>query len=178
MHAIKWLYPAYDYSWLLEEVQDNLPKELDFELEAANSARCRANFASSTYGAMPGCALRPQWQPPCQPVPILRSRYGKSVHVPAIHSGICSKRVLTMEYMEGLKVTDVEGIRALGFAPHAVARLVSEAFNEMIFRFGDVHCDPHEANMMVRKDGQGRMQLVLLDHGLYRCAGRGEGGTW
>jgi predicted unusual protein kinase regulating ubiquinone biosynthesis (AarF/ABC1/UbiB family) len=31
-----------------------------------------------------------------------------------------------------------------------------------------VHCDPHFANMMVRKDSKGRPQLVLLDHGLYK----------
>jgi predicted unusual protein kinase regulating ubiquinone biosynthesis (AarF/ABC1/UbiB family) len=48
-----------------------------------------------------------------------------------------------------------------------VAHLVSQTFNEMIFRYGFVHCDPHAGNLLVRmKDG--RPQLVLLDHGLYR----------
>ena len=51
-----------------------------------------------------------------------------------------------------------------------VAWLVSSVFNEMIFSFGDVHCDPHPANMLLRKGPDGGMQLVLLDHGLYRCA--------
>lgn len=49
-----------------------------------------------------------------------------------------------------------------------VAWLVSSVFNEMIFSFGDVHCDPHAANMILRKAPGGGMQLVLLDHGLYR----------
>lgn len=49
--------------------------------------------------------------------------------------------------------------------------MVSSVFNEMIFTFGDVHCDPHPANMLLRKAPQGGgMQLVLLDHGLYRCS--------
>lgn len=50
-----------------------------------------------------------------------------------------------------------------------MAWLVSSVFNEMIFSFGDVHCDPHPANMLLRKGPHGNMQLVLLDHGLYRC---------
>ena len=74
-----------------------------------------------------------------------------------------------MEFVDGVKLTDVESIRGLGFTPHSVAKLVAECFNEMIFKFGDVHCDPHVANLMVRKDKHGQMQLVLLDHGLYRC---------
>lgn len=48
-----------------------------------------------------------------------------------------------MEYVDGVMVTDVAGIQALGFKLSAVARLVAEAFSEMIFHFGDVHCDPH-----------------------------------
>jgi aarF domain-containing kinase len=51
----------------------------------------------------------------------------------------------------GVKVTDLEGLRSVGAHPADVARLVSETFNEMIFVFGDVHADPHPANMMVRR---------------------------
>lgn len=39
---------------------------------------------------------------------------------------------------------------------------------EMIFIHGDVHCDPHAANMLVRPLPGGDWRLVLLDHGLYR----------
>ncbi|XP_072997673.1 putative ABC1 protein At2g40090 isoform X2 [Typha latifolia] len=53
---------------------------------------------------------------------------------------------------------------------------VSEAFAEMTFKHGFVHCDPHAANMMVRPLpsnkwnilGRKRPQLILLDHGLYK----------
>jgi aarF domain-containing kinase len=87
-------------------------------------------------------------------------------------------------------VTDLEGLKRLGAPPSDVAALISEAFSEMIFTFGDVHCDPHAANLLVRRtpDGgcapptgggwqgggcggaapRGKWQLVLLDHGLYR----------
>ena len=59
----------------------------------------------------------------------------------------------------------------MGFKPEKVAELVSRTFNEMIFIHGDVHCDPHAANLFLRKDeATGQLQLVLLDHGLYRQA--------
>ena len=57
----------------------------------------------------------------------------------------------------------------MGFKPEKVAELVSRTFNEMIFIHGDVHCDPHAANLFLRQDeATGQLQLVLLDHGLYR----------
>ena len=60
-------------------------------------------------------------------------------------------------------------IQELGFKPEKVAELVSRTFNEMVFIHGDVHCDPHAANLFLRKNpANGQMQLVLLDHGLYR----------
>lgn len=60
-------------------------------------------------------------------------------------------------------------IEEMGFKPEKVAELVSRTFNEMIFIHGDVHCDPHAANLFLRKDEvTGQLQLVLLDHGLYR----------
>jgi aarF domain-containing kinase len=49
-----------------------------------------------------------------------------------------------------------------------VARLVAKTFAEMIFIHGDVHCDPHAANLLVRRSKDGLPELVLLDHGLYR----------
>jgi predicted unusual protein kinase regulating ubiquinone biosynthesis (AarF/ABC1/UbiB family) len=60
-------------------------------------------------------------------------------------------------------------IQELGFKPEKVAELVSRTFNEMVFIHGDVHCDPHAANLFLRKNPvNGQLQLVLLDHGLYR----------
>ena len=46
MRAVKWAVPEHDYSWLVDEVNINLPRELDFGAEADNADRCRANFAS------------------------------------------------------------------------------------------------------------------------------------
>ena len=58
-------------------------------------------------------------------------------------------------------------LQEVGLRPQAIAQLVSQTFNEMIFMHGYVHCDPHAANLFVRVH-KGRPQLILLDHGLYR----------
>lgn len=91
-----------------------------------------------------------------------------------------TKRVLVMEFMEGVYIDDVAAIRRLGLDPAEVAHIVSEAFNDQIFRHGFVHCDPHAGNLLVRPAARGRSwaewlrgrappaEVVLLDHGLYR----------
>jgi predicted unusual protein kinase regulating ubiquinone biosynthesis (AarF/ABC1/UbiB family) len=69
-----------------------------------------------------------------------------------------------MEYIgDAVGVSDIAAVRRLGFKPSSLARLISETFNEMIFTHGHVHCDPHAANMLVRKDKVG---VVLAGRGV------------
>lgn len=89
------------------------------------------------------------------------------VHIPEVLPQLSSQRVLTMEFIDGVSVTDSAGLQRLAANPGKLSSLISETFNEMIFIHGDVHCDPHAANMLVRKVN-GHTQLVLLDHGLYK----------
>ena len=51
-----------------------------------------------------------------------------------------------------------------------VAKLISSVFNAQIFGPGFVHCDPHEANVLLREhpSKKGKPQIVLVDHGLYK----------
>lgn len=97
------------------------------------------------------------------------------VHVPVILSHFTSKRVLTMELIENAAdVCDVAALQHMGVRPDAVAKLVqpytavgirghdvwtiayllcggqvSQTFADMIYTHGFVHCDPHEANLLV-----------------------------
>lgn len=123
------------------------PRELDFRMEAENAREC---------GRMMKRSRR------------LRGR----VTVPDINNDKTSARVLTMEFIEsGVEIADIKGLEKLGCSPKRLAHLISLAFNEMIFRYGNVHADPHPANMLVRPAPPGSpmsWQLVLLDHGLYR----------
>nr|QKY15035.1 ABC1-like protein (ABC1) [Polytomella parva] len=142
------LFPDFDYDWLVQQIKDTVPKELDFQHEAENAEICRRNLKSK------------------------KSTVGSSVHVPEVYHDLSSEHILTMEFVDGVGVTDRAALTALGAEPAAVARLVSRTFSEMIFAHGYVHCDPHAANMFVRRDPDPKkpnaVQLVLLDHGLYK----------
>ena len=85
-----------------------------------------------------------------------------------MHREYSSARVLTMDFEEGSTLADARTIRGLGLEPRGVVRLLSEVFAEMVFCQGFVHCDPHPGNVLIRRRGARGMQLVLLDHGLYR----------
>ncbi|XP_021732460.1 putative ABC1 protein At2g40090 [Chenopodium quinoa] len=146
------LFPNFDYRWLVAEVRESLPKELDFLVEAQNSQKCLHNFQK------------------------LSPHISDSIYVPLVYWNMSTKKLLTMEYIDGVQIDDVKGIRKMGILPYDVSRLISEAFAEMIYKHGFVHCDPHAANLIVRPLPSGKRnilgkrkpQLVLLDHGLYK----------
>lgn len=152
VNTLHWLFPSFDYRWLVAEVRESLPKELDFLVEARNSERCLHNFQK------------------------LSPHIADRIYVPLVYWNLSTSKLLTMEFMDGVRVDDVKGIRNMGIRPYDVSKLVSEAFAEMIFKHGFVHCDPHAANLLVRPLPSGkrsilgtrRPQLVLLDHGLYK----------
>jgi ubiquinone biosynthesis protein len=83
------------------------------------------------------------------------------VSVPAVVRECSTTRLLTMEFMDGVKVSDLEGLAALGVDRRAVAERIVGAYCKMLFREGVFHADPHPGNILVRADGG----IVLLDFG-------------
>jgi len=143
VYLIKFLFPSYDYSWLVREIKINLPNEANFLLELQNAQRCQANLNSPS------------------------SRVKGRVTVPEMYPELSTSRILSMEFVEGVFITDVPELKKRKVDLGKLAQLVSLTFNEMIFFFGKVHCDPHAANLIVRHRN-GKEELVLLDHGLYQ----------
>lgn len=91
------------------------------------------------------------------------------VHIPSFHPDLCCKRVLTMEFVSGVKISDIEQLKAEGVNFAELSDMLVSTFAKMIFETGHVHCDPHPGNILVRRDPKGnRPQIVLLDHGFYR----------
>ncbi|CAA3014192.1 ABC1 At2g40090 [Olea europaea subsp. europaea] len=146
------LFPSFDYRWLIDEIQESLPKELNFLFEAKNSVKCMDNFQ--------------RFSP----------HIAEYVYAPKVHWNLSTSKLLVMEFIDGPQVNDLKTIQKLGIQPNDVAKLLSQAFAEMMFKHGFVHCDPHAANVLVRPLPSGRRgifgkkkpQLILLDHGLYK----------
>eukprot|EP00475_Leptophrys_vorax_P013889 TRINITY_DN20236_c0_g1_i1.p1 TRINITY_DN20236_c0_g1~~TRINITY_DN20236_c0_g1_i1.p1 ORF type:complete len:354 (-),score=86.56 TRINITY_DN20236_c0_g1_i1:132-1073(-) len=93
----------------------------------------------------------------------------KYCYVPKVHWEFSTKRVLTCEWIEGVKFGKKEVMQGAGFGVRSVMQKVVEVFSDQIFRAGFIHCDPHPGNMLIRKhpEKKAEFQLVLLDHGLY-----------
>jgi len=87
------------------------------------------------------------------------------VVVPAVVEELTTDRLLVMGYMEGVKITDREGLERAGLDPRGVAELLNDAYAEQLFYHGVLHADPHPGNLLVQPGGDGP-RLVLLDHGL------------
>lgn len=124
---------SFDMRLVIRELSKYLPRELDFEHEAKNSEHIRANL--SVRG---------------------------DVIVPEVLREYTTKKLLVMEYVPGIKVTDVEALKAAGIDKHQVAHLLSEVYCHQILIDGFFHADPHPGNILV----QPGPKLVLLDFGL------------
>jgi aarF domain-containing kinase len=134
--VLKWLAMLerdFDYRILMREALKYLPMELDFVHEADNAETVRRNFA-----------------------------HHPEVVVPEIYREFSTRRVLTMELIEGIKVTDVAALEAAGIDKHKVAQMLIENFCEQVLRDGFFHADPHPGNILV----QPGPKIVLLDFGL------------
>ena len=123
---------SMDYRFVAEEMRKHIPLELDFINEGRNNERIAEDF-----------------------------KYVDDIVVPDIYWEYSSRRVLTMEYIDGVKITDYEGVRRLGVDPSDVAKILVFAFAEMIVKNGFFHADPHPGNLMVLAGPK----LVLIDFG-------------
>jgi ubiquinone biosynthesis protein len=127
------LEPRFDLRLLLIEVEKYIPLELDFVNEADNARKFAANFDNDPAVIVP------------IPVPEL-----------------CCRTVLTMNFIEGIKISDLRALEAAGIDKHEVAELLTRTYIWQILVHGFFHGDPHPGNLLVRPGPQ----LVLLDLGL------------
>jgi len=92
------------------------------------------------------------------------SAYADNPHVrfPQPHSDLCTARVLTMDYLDGIKVTETARLKSAGVDLKEIAKNGAELYLQMIFTDGYYHADPHPGNVLVLPGNV----IGLLDFGL------------
>lgn len=115
------------------EFQRTLLRELDFGREERNMQQFRADFAAQGW-----------------------------VRIPRPYPELTTSRVLTMERLEGIKLTDRGDLEQQSIDLVEVARRCANLYMEMIFNHGFYHADPHPGNLMIL-DGN---VVGLLDYGM------------
>jgi predicted unusual protein kinase regulating ubiquinone biosynthesis (AarF/ABC1/UbiB family) len=126
-----WLFDLLtvaDLAGVYREIRHSIQGEMDYEREGRAAEEVAANLAAD-----PGVAAH--------------------VRVPAIHWPATRRRVLSMEFIEGVKINDRAGVAARGLDPEQAAQWAVRAFLHMIFRDGFFHCDPHPGNLLVDESG-------------------------
>jgi len=86
----------------------------------------------------------------------------KNVIVPKVYDEYTSKDIITMEYIPGIKITDIEALDELGLDRQKLVIDVHKVFFTMLLRHAVFHADPHPGNISVGKDGQ----IILYDYGM------------
>jgi predicted unusual protein kinase regulating ubiquinone biosynthesis (AarF/ABC1/UbiB family) len=122
-----------DWSGMLREFDVTIHEEMDYAAEGRNADRFRENFKNWT-----------------------------NVCVPKIYWNATTSKVLTMEFIHGTKVTDVEGQQRLNIAPEKVNRLLIKTYLKQLLEDGFFHADPHPGNLLVKSDGR----LAFFDFGM------------
>jgi ubiquinone biosynthesis protein len=139
----EWLDPQpMELAPLLEELATHIGFELDFEREATSAERVKKLFENN-----------------------------RRVRVPTIYRAYSSPRVLTMEWLRGIKITDKPQLLAAGLEPREVMQDLMHVFVHMIMADGFFQADPHPGNLMVTPDGQ----IIVLDFGLSKQLPEGFG---
>lgn len=122
-----------DWAGMLKEFDETVHEEMDYSAEGRNAERFTANFEG--------------WS---------------QVHVPKIFWNATTAKVLTMEFIRGDKVTDLDVLRGRGVSPSEINRLLIRTYLKQLLEDGFFHADPHPGNLLVMMDGR----LAFFDFGM------------
>ncbi len=122
-----------DWEGMLREFHLTVFEEMDYAREGRNADRFRESFAS--------------W---------------RVIKVPKIHWSHTTSRVVTMDFIRGTKVTDLEALQARKISPVKVNRLLVRTYLKQLLEDGFFHADPHPGNLLVMDSGH----LAFFDFGM------------
>lgn len=122
-----------DWEGMLREFHTTIFEEMDYVKEGRNADRFRYNF-----------------------------RTWRAIRVPKIYWSHTNTRVLTLDFIRGTKVVDLEGLRANRISPVKVNRLLIRTYLKQLLEDGFFHADPHPGNLLVMDSGH----LAFFDFGM------------
>jgi ubiquinone biosynthesis protein len=123
----------YDLVGLADEVVQTLRAQLDYLQEARNAERFAANFEGDP-----------------------------SVQIPRVFWDLTTSRVITLERIRGMKVTDSAAFDEAGLDRHDLAQRAAQIVAKMVFEHGFFHADPHPGNFFIETDGG----IGIVDFGM------------
>lgn len=126
---------TYGLMEVVDEFAITIREELDYTREAQNTQRLKDNLA-----------------------------HEKRARVPEICWDLVTERVLTMEHIEGVKITDIAELASIGVDRKDISSTLASIFFRQIFIDGFFHSDPHPGNLLVTED----QRIALLDAGQVR----------
>ncbi|MDR6875513.1 ABC1 kinase family protein [Microbacterium barkeri] len=126
-----------DMPALIEEFAQTCREEIDYLHEAAASERFAEDLAGDAR-----------------------------VAVPAVLWERTTRRVLALEDVTAIKITDADGLRAAGIDPAEVAPVFASVMFDQLFVHGYFHADPHPGNIFVTPTGGGSWRLTFIDFGM------------
>lgn len=122
-----------DWAGMLREFDETIHEEMDYSAEGRNAERFTESFKEWT-----------------------------NVHVPKIYWNATGSKVITMEFINGDKVTDLDKLRSRGVSPEKVNRLLIRTYLKQLLEDGFFHADPHPGNLLVMPDGR----VAFFDFGM------------
>jgi ubiquinone biosynthesis protein len=128
-----------------EELARSLREELDYKIEGRNAERLRSNLIRDPR-----------------------------VVIPTVHWTLTSRRVITLDYLDGIKLSEPDRLRQAGCDLGAAVRLSVEIYLKQVFDHGFYHADPHPANIMVMNNAEGQIGLVDFGTAGYLTPGQKE----
>jgi predicted unusual protein kinase regulating ubiquinone biosynthesis (AarF/ABC1/UbiB family) len=134
-----WLAPwlplnlGHDLTLIVDEFGTKLFEEIDYINEGRNAEKFAHNF-----------------------------RNNPEVKVPNIHWLYSSHYVLTLEWINGVKLTDIQGIQSLGLDPETIIQIGVTTGLQQLLEHGFFHADPHPGNLFAMPDGR----MAYIDFGM------------
>ncbi len=136
MRVYRWFVPIEGIENSYHALVDLLARETDY----LHEARCMERMAKNFEG-------------------------DSDILFPAVVSELTTPDILTMTFMEGVKITNFEALEEMGIERKAVATLLVQSFYKQLFLHRFFHADPHPGNFLVQRSPEGRPLLVVLDFG-------------